>query len=256
MVIERGLIEGFRAASRLPMFHRFADRVDTSVRRNPSLSAGIREAAYESGLRLDVHWANREKTTAIMQHKPLLIVANHQTTMEVAPVFSFLGQVIPQRDVRVLAFDFIYDAAGPAAKKSLLPVSLSNPEITRKSIDEAKQFLANGGAVVIFPGGIDQRSQQRWKTGVAHIAEGLLDSSQQDGYVIPLKVDTRRRDIRRYLSSSTPAKEFHNEVFVGEPISIRETIGKDDNNARRETHHLHRAYNTAVQAARRAPVTA
>ena len=150
----------------------------------------------------------------------ILFVGDHQNRWEFVPLMGVLAR-IGRADMRNIAKFYVQrqisSALGSAAAENILPVyprilasdrkgynsesinraffrkqllSLEESSIaTNKSVREATDFLADGGAVNIYPcGSVVQTATHPWREGVGRIIQQLPEGVRENTLVAPYRL--------------------------------------------------------------------
>jgi putative hemolysin len=116
-----------------------------------------------AALRLDLR-LSRSPATAIPATGPLVIVANHPFGVVDGIILCWMvAQVRP--DYQIMTHRILYQA--PEVRRYILPVDFSGTdEATRNNLTsrrQARDLLASGGALIVFPGGGVATARPFWR---------------------------------------------------------------------------------------------
>jgi putative hemolysin len=135
-------------------------RVYLDILRHPVAGEGFFTAVVR-GLRLDIHY-DGSQLARIPRSGPLVVVANH--------AFGALDGIVLSRLIEDVRSDFLALTHSvllrvPELRRTMLPVDFSGtPEATRTNLRtraEARQHLAGGGTLIVFPSGTVATSPDR-----------------------------------------------------------------------------------------------
>lgn len=142
-------------------------------------------ALRELGVRYLIDQVDRERLPA---RGPVVVVANHPCGgIEALALLHWIGQL--RSDVRVLANRVLMSL--PPLAPALIPVEVFGTGSPRAAMDQAGEWLAAGGCLLVFPAGSVSRLSWRglrdapWRRGFATLAQ------RHGALVLPARVEGR-----------------------------------------------------------------
>lgn len=167
------------------------------------------------------HWAGRDN---MPKNKPFILIMNHLSYYDIPVITHFI--VDEGHAVRVLAKDSLFDTPGLGMvmkRTKMVPVVRDSAQ-AGDSLKHAKQALAEGESIAIFPEGTLTKDPDKWpmefKTGAARLA---LSTGAP---VIPLVHWQGER--ANMPSSSLPIHRMNTWIVAGPAIDLSDLNQDED----------------------------
>lgn len=158
---------------------------------------------------------------------PVLLVANHVSYAD-----AFLVGMLTHRPVRFLMWQVLYEKPllrPVAALLQAIPLSQENPRQALKSLSLARQTLAEGGIVGIFPEGAISRDGRTapFQGGYQRLLQGVnaqlipIRLTGLDGHFFcPAPPEANRLSASRWWRNLLPwPKRWPVAIYIGKPVS-------------------------------------